>query len=106
MNAPESTTRVMAASIAPRRGASGVLVSKRGTGIGRRGYGKRRPRLALQQLQVAPGHQADELLEARLRRPPQLALGLRVVADEVVDLSWSHERLIGLDVLLPVRHAG
>jgi hypothetical protein len=43
-------------------------------------------RSAAEPLQIRPRHQPDQLLEGRLRLPAQLALGLAVVADQVVDL--------------------
>ena len=61
---------------------------------------------ARQQLEVRARHQPDQLLEARLRLPAQVALGLRCVADQVVDLGRAHERRVDRDVALEVAQPG
>ena len=64
------------------------------------------PSGAPEQLEIGPGHEADQLLEARLGLPAEVALGLGGVADEVVHLGRAHERGVDLDVLLVVAETG
>src|SRR3954469_10909280 len=56
--------------------------------------------------EVGPCHQADELLEAGPRAPPELALRLAVVADQVVDLGRTQVPLVDAHVAPPVGDPG
>src|ERR1700682_1953207 len=59
-----------------------------------------------QHLEIRAGHQADQLLEGRLRLPAEVALRLGGIADQMVDLRRSHERRVDHDVPLEVSEAG
>src|SRR5919199_2585427 len=59
-----------------------------------------RSALALEQRAVGVDHEADQLLEARPRLPAEHPLGLLAVADQVVDLGGSLERLVHHDVIV------
>ena len=61
-----------------------------------------KPRPAAERLEVRARHEPDELLEARLRLPAELRLGLRRVADQLVDLGGAQERRVDAHVALPV----
>src|SRR3954469_13242499 len=59
-------------------------------------------RLLRQEVEVGADHQADQLLEVRLRLPAELALGLGRVADEQVDLGRALERVVDPHARLPL----
>src|SRR3954454_5863111 len=59
--------------------------------------------LLRQQFEVGADHQPDQLLETRLRHPSELALGLRRVADQQVDLGGPQELRVELDARLPLQ---
>ena len=55
-----------------------------------------------QPLDVGVHHHPDQFLEADARRPPELALGLRRVAEQPIDFGRAQELRIHAHVALPV----
>ena len=94
-----SRARARSPRAAPRAARrSGVEVSNSGTAM--------RAQRGASSSRSGARHQPDQLLEARLRLPAEVALGLGRVADQVVDLGRAHERGVDRDVLLEVAEAG